>query len=211
MTTITPTPEIVPARAGDTESLSWGEIAVRFANRLANPNLISRGDLADLRRMDPDAPDAAVVWQLLSRYEQLDNLDPVRESQWGLILHGIALMTPTAGRELHVASDSYRPSAHNPTLPIGQALYQGGDANRGEKGFYSESRLNRLLTAREGMFRALAARAFRMLGRAGQPFNWRDMANLILNEDKERGEEIRRRIARSYYQTQRRYSPAGDE
>ena len=209
MTTITPSPEIVPAPAGDTPSLSWGEIAVRFANRLSNPNLISRGDLAELRRMNPDEPDAAVVWQLLSRYDLLGNR--ARESQWGLILHGIALMTPTAGRELPVASDSYRPSAHNPTLPIGQALYQGGDVNRGDKGFYSETRLNRLLTARDEMFRALAARAFRMLGRAGQPFNWRDMANLILNEDNDRGEEIRRRIARSYYQTQRRYSPAGDE
>ena len=204
----TPIPEIVPAPAEDTSPLSWGEIAVRFAGRLSYPDF-SRGDLAELRRMNPDEPDAAVFWQLLSRYDLLGN--PALESRWGLILHGIALMTPTAGRELPAGGDGYRPSAHNPTIPVGQALYQGGDVNRGEKGFYSETRLNRLLTARDGMFRALAARAFRMLGRAGQPFNWRDMAILILNEDDESGERVRRRIARSYYQTQRRSSPTGEE
>ena len=207
MTTVS-IPEVATHAESENRPLSWGEIAVRFAHRLSRPDF-PRGDLAELRRMNPDAPDAAVFWQLLSRYELLGS--PAMESRWGLILHGIALMTPTAGREIPADSDGYRPSAHNPTVPVGLALYQGGDPNRGEQGFYSETRLNRLLTARDEMFRTLAARAFRMLGRAGQPFNWRDMATLILNEDNDRGEEIRRRIARSYYQAQRRSSPATDE
>lgn len=209
MTTI-PTPEAATPAETESRPLSWGEIAVRFAGRLSRPDFL-RGDLAELRRMNPDEPDAAVFWQLLSRYDLLGS--PAMESRWGLVLHGIALMTPTAGREMPANSDGYRPSAHNPTVPVGQALYQGGDPNRGERPFYSETRLNRLLTARDEMFRALAARAFRMLGRVGQPFNWQDMANLILNEgrDDPAAERIRRRIARSYYQAQRRGSPATDE
>ena len=207
MTTIS-TPEVATHAEAENQPPSWGEIAVRFANRLSRPDF-PRGDLAELGRMNPDTPDATVFWQLLSRYELLEH--PAMESRWGLILHGIALMTPTAGREISADSEGYRPSAHNPTVPVGLALYQGGDPNRGERGFYSETRLNRLLTARDEMFRTLSARAFRMLGRAGQPFNWRDMATLILNEDNDRGEEIRRRIARSYYQAQRRSSPATDE
>ena len=211
MTTI-PAPEVAAPDEAESRPPNWGEIAVHFATRDVVRADFTPGDLADLRRMNPDEPDTAAFWRLMARRGLLDNRYGLEvEQKWGLILHGIALMTPTAGREMPADSNGYRPSAHNPTVPVGQALYQGGEPNRGERPFYSETRLNRLLTARDEMFRALAARAFRMLGRVGQPFNWRQMAILILNEDNDRGEGIRRRIARSYYQSQRRSSQATDE
>ena len=187
----------------DTESRppSWGEIAVLFARTLAAPDF-PRGDLAELRRMDPDKPDAAVVWRLLARYDLLGS--PQVENKWSLILHGIALMTPTA------TGDGTGRSAHDGGIPVGRAIFTGGD-NQRSSAYYSESRLNRLLTARGPIFRTLLARLFRMVASVGQPFNWREMASFILNEDynEEAAEQARRRIARDYYRTERQSRQSG--
>lgn len=188
----------------DAERRSWGDITVSIAGQIAAPNF-SRGDLASLRRMNPDKPDAAVFWRLLAHQDLLEGREMSRdmERRWGLILHGIALMTPTANDDAN--TEAPRPSAHNPTVPVGLALFQGGDAGRGQA-FYSATRFNRLLTARGDMLRILLARLFRMLASADQPFNWRQMANLILNDERNEAyaEQARRRIARAYYQAERR-------
>ena len=79
-----------------------------------------------------------------------------------------------------------------------------------QTGSYSETRFNRLLTARGPMLRILLARMFRMMGAAGVSFNWREMASFVLNEgyDDKAAEQSRRRIARDYYQAERRNNPA---
>ena len=184
----------------------WGSIAVGFARQMTLPNF-SRGDLAGLRRMDPDEPGTtAAYWRLMAEKNLLGG-SPTIESKWALILHGIALMTPRSGDE-----GSNR-TAHDGYIPVGRALFLGGDASRRERGYYAESRLNRLLTARGTMLRTLLARMFRMLASADQPFNWREMARFILNEnyDEERFEMERRRIASEYYQAERRSSQPENE
>ncbi len=179
---------------------SWGDTTVSLARSIARLADHGRGDLAELRRMDPDEPDAAAFWRLLAHYKLLGN--PVIENKWALILHGIALMTPTTG------GDGDRPTAHDGSVPVGQALFLGGEQQRGERGFYSESRLNRLLTARGPMLRTLLARMFRMLAASGASFNWREMAQYILNEgyNEDAAEQGRRHIARKYYEAKRRSS-----
>jgi CRISPR type I-E-associated protein CasB/Cse2 len=177
-------------------SRSWGDSAVRFAAGMASPGFL-RGDLAALRRMNPDRPDAAAFWRLLAQEDLLG--PPSLEAKWSLILHGIALMTLTA------SGDAVHRSAHEGQLPVGRALFQGGDPQRGV-GFYSETRLNRLLTARGPMLRTLLCRMFRMLASAGVSFNWREMARFVLSDgyDEAAVEGSRRRMARDYYQAQRR-------
>ena len=180
----------------------WGEIAVSFARQMTLPNF-SRGDLAGLRRMDPDEPGTtAAYWRLMAEKDLFRGSEV--EAKWALILHGIALMTPRSGDE----GDNR--TAHDGYMPVGRALFLGGDRNRRERGYYSESRLNRLLTARGPILRALLARMFRMTAAADQPFNWREMARFILNEgyNEERFEMARRRIASEYYQAERRSSQA---
>ena len=186
--------------AGD-ERQPWGVIAAGFAKQVAGDGF-RRGDLAGLRRMDPDAPDVAVFWRLMASRDLLGN--PAVEAKWALILHGIALMTPTAGGENR--------TAHNGIMPVGRALFLGGEAERRESGYYSESRLNRLLTARGPILRTLLARLFRMLAAVSQPFNWSEMARFILNDsyNEERAEDIRRGIARAYYQAERRSAQSLD-
>ena len=201
--TITQTTATPGAPDGQSPRRSRGDIAVGFAGQITHAEF-RRGDLADLRRMDPDEPDAAVFWRLLARQDLLG--DPAVESRWALILHGIALMTPTS------SGDGVARTAHNGNIPVGWALFLGGEVRRA-KGLYSETRFNRLLTARGPMLRTLLARMFRMLAAANVPFNWREMAQFILNEggDEEAAEQARRRMARAYYQAERRSAQASDD
>ena len=175
---------------------TWGAIAASFAGTIAHDSF-SRGELAELRRMDPDMPDAAAFWRLLAGHELLGN--ETLESKWALILHGIALMTRAGG------SDADMRPAHNPGTPVGRALFLGGTDVR-QEGFYSEMRLNRLLTARGPVLRTLLRRTFRMLATADQSFDWREMAAFILNDgyDERGADQVRRRIVRAYYQAERR-------
>lgn len=174
--------------------LSWDATAVRIAGRLAREDF-PRGDLAALRRMSPGSgQDAAAFWRLAARYELLGAA--AVERKWALIIHGIALMTPTA------APDRVTSSAHDPQTSVGSALF--GSESSGESGFYSELRLNRLLTARGDVLQVLLARMFRMLGTGGVAFDWREMARLILLDgfDQAGAEAARQRIARDYFRAE---------
>jgi CRISPR system Cascade subunit CasB len=170
------------------ERSDWAGIAVGLAQHLARPSF-PRGDLAALRRMSPPATDVPAFWRLAAQYDLLGAA--VVERKWALIMHGIALMTPTAeGR-----------TAHDPKRSVGAALYLGGEPFR-TAAFYSETRLNRLLTARGPTFQTLLTRMFRMLASADVSFDWREMAWFILlhGHDEQKAEQTRRRIARAYYQ-----------
>ncbi len=140
--------------------------------------------------------------RLAARYDLLGV--PVVERKWCLIVHGIALMTPTRGGGA---------SAHNPNRPVGAALFRGGEEGPRESGFYSESRLNRLLAARGSVLHVLLARMFRMLAATDVSFDWREMTWFILNDEfnVSRAEEGRRRIAHDYYRAERRYQPSDDD
>ena len=187
------------AQEQQNQSRSWGNIAVSLAGQIAQYAEHRRGDVAELRRMDPDVPDKAVFWRLLAPHDLLGDSD--LERKWALILHGIALMTPTVG------GDGNGRTAHNGYTPVGRALFLGSESRR-ESAFYSETRFNRLLTARGPMLRTLLARMFRMLAATGVSFNWREMAQFILNDsyDEDSAEESRRRLARDYYRAERRSS-----
>ena len=174
-----------------TRPWTWGEAAIQMANDIAAADFPFR-DLARLRRMDPDAPNAAPFWRLMARYGPHASAELDRG--WGLVIHGIALMTRVG------APDPAGRSAHDRNLPVGRALFEGG-APDGTTAFYSETRLNRLLTARGPMLRRLLVRVFRMLAAADRTFDWYQMAELILNDgrDEQRADYVRRRIARDYY------------
>ena len=69
------------------------------------------------------------------------------------------------------------------------------------------------MTSRGPMLRTLLRRMFRMLASAGVSLNWQEMASFILSDgyDDEAAEQSRRRIARAYYQAERRQSQASHE
>ena len=182
--------------AAEPASRSWGDIAFHLVGQVSALPEHDRGGFSGLRRMDPDEPDTAAFWRLMAREDLLGI--PEVERKWGLILHGIALMTRTTG------DDATGRSAHDGRIPVGRALYDSG---------YSETRFNRLLTARGDMLRVLLTRMFRMLAADQATFDWREMATYILNEgyDDEAAERNRRRIAREYYRAERRRSQSSGE
>jgi CRISPR type I-E-associated protein CasB/Cse2 len=160
-------------------------IVARIAAELAAPGF-PRGDLAALRRMDPDAPGRTpVLLRLLARHAS-DRLeyggDELR--RWALVVHGMALMAP---------------EHHRATLPVGRALF-----GPGREPLYAESRLARLLSARGLAFRTQVPRLARQLKAKDQALDWREFADLILAEgrDEARAEQSRERIAGAYYRTE---------
>ena len=154
---------------------------------------VTTGEKASLRRMDIENPNSPIFWRLMGQRGIPRNAEM---RKWGLIMHGVALMAHGSA------------VAHNPNLPVGRVIYLGGDPQPGERGFYSEDRLATLLAARGQTLRRLLARLFRMLANEGCAFNWHEMAWFILNEEhnEEQAEQSRIRIARAYYQAERRGS-----
>ena len=147
-----------------------------------------RAARAALGRRAPGAPDARApaFYRIAARFGLFG--PPAHERAWALAVHGMALMTRTAGPD-H--------SAHNPRVAVGRALYRGDQG--GERAFYSADRLDRLLAARGDTFESLVARLCRTLGRAGVSFDWGEMAMFILASDGPRADIARGRIAARYY------------
>ena len=181
---------------------TWDETAAWLASLLAREDF-RPGDLAELRRMGPDSTDSPVFLGLMAERGLFGS--PEVERKWALVIHGIALMTPKRSN----GGDAR--TAHDGQMPVGRALYLGGEKTR-DQGFYSDTRLKRLLTSRGGMTRTLLARAFRMLS-GDVAFNWRQMARFILNEgfNEEEAERQRYQIARDYYKTQFSSTQSSDD
>ena len=137
------------------------------------------GNRAQLRRMNPNAPDSEAFWRLMVR-EGMPRKPDI--AKWGLIMHGMALMAHGGGL------------AHNRRIPVGQVLHQ----------VYRENRLSTLLVARGVALHSLLARLFRRLANEGCSFNWREMAWFILNEgyNEDQANQSRVEIARAYYRAE---------
>ena len=198
--TTTATQEPAPEPQATDQPPSWEDITVQCANYMVGLAQHRRGDLADLRRMDPDRPNSPAFWRLMARHELLDT-GPDIEQRWGLIIHGLALMTPNQ------AADSQPTSAHNGRIPVGQALFLGAAPFRNQP-FISESRLNHLLNARGRALRLQLARTFRNLGKEQAALNWREVARLVFSEgrNREAAARAKRRIASAYYRAEHQAS-----
>ena len=153
----------------------------RVASRLAA--YIARldpGSAAALRRGPLAGAGAAAFWKLAAEYAPGTARD---EEGWAALIQAIAILTPK-GREAD------RRSAHDPTVPMGAALYKAG---------VSELRLARLLGAPKELRRDLAVRACRRLAATEhKQFHLRTLAELILHGS----EETNRRIARDYFRAE---------
>ena len=148
----------------------------------------SRGDHAQLRRMDPSDPGPAVFWRLYAgrNLSQIGGADS--EKKWATIIQGIALLSE------HDRGSQKR---------FGRAIFEGDDPNRSNP-FYNERRLARLLVARGQTFRTLLRRAFRMLVDTGQCIYWPQVAKLALNDgyNEEEAERVRHEIASDYFRSE---------
>lgn len=153
----------------------YGALAAHVRN--AGP-----GDRAALARMDPDAlrphQIAALARALLSAGLQPETWRAETWPRWALIVHGMAL------------------AGHDGAGRLGRQLAQAGVA---------ESRVTKLLTARDEAFRQLLPRVLRLLASKGVQPNWFELGELVLKEDSrehddvQRAEQLRMRIAGPYF------------
>lgn len=98
------------------------------------------------------------------------------ERRWGLLILGMA----------HV------PGLHTYDVPLGEALATAG---------WSEMRFVRLMESDADALPVLIRRMAQYLASKEQPANWEDVRQLLFSLDRPFAEDVRLRIARSYYRT----------
>ena len=142
---------------------------------------MSPGEVAELRRLDPEHPGGAAFWKAvvlhLEPAGQLRGADA--EARWALVLRAVG--------ELH--------GLNRPRRRLGRALAGAG---------VSEMRLARLLRADLGTLAGTLSAVSRQLASKAEAVDLADLAWLVLTArgpgGARRGEErVRRNIARDYY------------
>ena len=182
----------------------WPSTAARLADIIAHYPVHNRGGLAELRRMDPEEPDAPTFWRLTNQHRL--GMSPENERRWATILQAIALLTPNANREGRVTS------AHNRRMPVGTALFQGKDPQR-ESALCDEQRLEQLAGSRGKAFRKCLLNLVRTLAQQDARLNCEEIARMVLGEGRNRKEQQRRmsRVTRDYYRAEYRMTQVEEE
>jgi CRISPR system Cascade subunit CasB len=151
-----------------------------IAGLLAGDGFLSSGERATLRRVDPACPVTPALWRVLGATQQLDAPPWITqddwERRWGLLILGMA----------------HLPGLHRYEVPLGEALAQAG---------WSEMRFVRLMEAGADALPVLVRRMAQYLASKEQPANWDDVRQLLFSVDRDYSEDVRLRIARSYYRT----------
>lgn len=155
-----------------------GPTVGRLAGLMEGDSALSTGDMAELRRVQPEEPYTPALWKLM---EDLDLqgrpgwLDQEqRETRWAALMMGMAM---NAG-------------LHDYDVPLGEALAEAG---------WSELRFVRLLRATDTRLIEEVRRMAQYLGSKDQPADWTDVGRLLFSQDGDIADTIRRNIARPYY------------
>jgi CRISPR system Cascade subunit CasB len=145
---------------------------------------LSPGDVAALRRLDPDELSAPAFWKVVTAHVEpagfLTETGAMRadaERRWAVVLTALALLGST----------------HRANSRLGRALAVAG---------FSELRLVRLLRSRERQLGHEVRTAVRFLAAKGEPVDATDLARLVLSDGMEHADEVRRDVARAYYGAQ---------
>ena len=157
-----------------------------------------RGDLAALRRLDPDRPDSQTFHNIVERY-QLDTSTPDGERRWAWIVKNIAANTPPPS-----ARPPHR-TAHNPRLPLGRALHSAGEPAR-TSSFLSDNRFNSMISTKGSQLLQGMEQAIALLGKHSIAIDWRQVARLVLaqNTDPAATSKELDQITADYYRAVRR-------
>jgi CRISPR type I-E-associated protein CasB/Cse2 len=138
------------------------------------------GRLAELRRLDPDAPQGAAFWTLLLDHAPGAVGDVRAEQAWAAVLRGMALMVP-----------HHRPADRaDGRGTLGEALAVAD---------VSEPRFLRLLRVGGGELPGELRRLARLMAAKGAGFDWTDAWWLLRTAGGAGAEATRRRLARDYY------------
>jgi len=160
-----------------TEPIPLGTLVGRIMAELESVS--SAGDLAELRRLDPDHPGAPTFWRLVVAHldPSLPNRGQARDEalkRWAAIMRAMAEMA----------------RFHDPRLPLGAAMAQAGVA---------EMRVLKLLRANGESLSGMVRMLSHQLAAAAVAANLADVARLVLSDGRSAEESVRNRIAYDYY------------
>lgn len=152
------------------------EAAVRIARTVEmgrdGKGMLDGGDVAALKRMDPEVPHSA-FWRLAATLP--DELRAIGgELRWALAIRAMAVMAPNV----------------QGGISLGTALRKADFANEDRP-----MRVNRLLGAEGEAFDDLFLSACRFLASKAQPFDWGGAIRLVLRGDP----TSRRYLARAFF------------
>lgn len=143
---------------------------------------LDNGERAALARLEPDdmRPHQVAALSRALIYAELepDSWKAETWQRWALIAHGMAL------------------AGHDGVKSLGQQFSEAG---------VSESRVTKLLTARDDAFRQLLPRLLRLLASKSVAPNWHELGGLILNQGRSdpdseaKAEGLRLKIAGSFF------------
>ena len=144
---------------------------------------VSPGDIARLKRMNPEYPTEKTFWHECIRLG-IDQAQEDLVKTWAGIFSMIANGTKV--------TEEGATGPHNGYIPMGKALATTG---------YSELRLKVLLNADESSIPKILHRATSHLYSKGHQFNWNDAARLAMtrHRNQQERESDRIRMARDYY------------
>ncbi len=155
-----------------------GSIAMAFDKKL------SSGDIADLRRMDPNDPSCPAYWRIMSLYVAscgyVPKAEPLRikvENQWAAILASMAKAAGVKG-------------FHSLKKRTGNVLADMG---------FAEARLIRLIRSTDEKLPVILRHTAAYLASKGESCNWCEFARLVLYQRGDFAAVVRRRISRDYY------------
>ncbi|HHO54578.1 MAG TPA: type I-E CRISPR-associated protein Cse2/CasB [Deltaproteobacteria bacterium] len=148
----------------------------RLAARI-DSDALSPGDRASLRKLDPEHP-PLIFWKMVAADEELgDQLHRPggrRAERWAAVLQALAILGELRSDQIY----------------LGRALAEAR---------FSELRLERLLRGDEASQLEHVRLTARFLAAKGQAVEPTHLARLILEDDPERAETLRRDIARAYF------------
>lgn len=159
-------------------NVDYGETVGKIAGHMSRESSLTRGDLAELRRISPDAPFTPALWRLLLMLNLGESPYWINqeewERRWATLMMGMAYCT----------------GLHEYNISLGRALAEAG---------WSELRFVQLMRARGETLEKYLRRVAQFLSSKGQNANWADVAALLFFQSGSNGEEKRLHISRDYY------------
>lgn len=185
MTSIETDPTATPAAPTRTPSQRLASAIHALGRALnaadAGTGTMSGGELAALRRLDPDAPWSAHFYRRIAWLETTQGVQLAADSvgrdederRWAVIFNGMAICA----------------GLHREGIPAGAALGR----------CLSEARFVKLAQARGASLRGIVRTTARQVASAGEPLDWSGLARLVLSEGQNYEDEVRRDLARAFF------------
>ena len=164
-------------------------LAAAISNNMARHGAMTTGDIAELRRMNPERPTAASFWKIMMGHgitnpDGAEHDHPELEKTWARILRCIAMDTKVG--------EKHTEGPHLGNRRLGEALANAD---------YSEGRLKALLNAQGETIIKAVEHATHFLSSKQEKFNWNQAAALMMTKHRNTAQQDsdRVRIAREYY------------